>query len=228
MELSIIIPVYNERGTILKVLNTVKNVDIGDIEKEIIVVDDGSTDGTKDLLKEIKDNDIKIFYHGKNAGKGTALRTGFKYASGDLIIIQDADLEYNPNDYVNLLKPILSKETRVVYGSRFLEANHKEIPLHYIGNKLLTLITNSLYFSKITDMETCYKVFTRDVIKKINLKAKKFDFEPEITAKILKNGYNIIEVPIEYNSRGFSQGKKITWIDGLKAIYYLIKYRFVN
>ena len=231
MKLSIIIPVYNEEKTILKVLDKVKKVKLNDITKEIILVDDFSTDGTKNILSELKDSSLKIFFHQKNHGKGAAIRTALKHATGDIIIIQDADLEYEPEEYPKLLEPIIENETKVVYGSR-LKAIRKNIKnmykLHYIGNTVLTLMTNLLYGSMISDMETCYKVFKKEVIKDMKLKAKRFDFEPEITAKILKKGYKIKEVPINFVGRKFDEGKKITWKDGIKALYYLIKYRFVD
>ena len=230
-KLSVIIPVYNEKRTVLKVIDKVKKVNINNVVKEMIVVDDFSTDGTRDILKKINSRSIRIFFHKKNMGKGAAIKTGLKHASGGIILIQDADLEYNPEEYKKLLKPIINNKAEVVYGSR-LEAIRKDIKnmykLHYIGNLFLTLMTNLLYGAKITDMETGYKVFRKEVIKKINLRANRFDFEPEITAKMLKNGYKIHEVPISFAGRKFEQGKKITWIDGVKAAYYLIKYRFVD
>jgi len=231
MKLSIIIPVYNEEKTILKVLDKVKKVKLNDITKEIILVDDFSTDGTKNILSELKDSSLKIFFHQKNHGKGAAIRTALKHATGDIIIIQDADLEYEPEEYPKLLEPIIENETKVVYGSR-LKAIRKNIKnmykLHYIGNTVLTLMTNLLYGSMISDMETCYKVFRKEVIKDMKLKARRFDFEPEITAKILKKGYKIKEVPINFVGRSFNEGKKITWKDGIKALYSLVKYRFVD
>lgn len=230
-KLSIIIPVYNEEKTISDVINEVKKVKIKGIAKEMIVVDDSSTDNTRNILKKIKDKSIKVFYHKKNMGKGAAIKTGLKNSTGDIILIQDADLEYSPDEYPKLLKSIIKGNAKVVYGSR-LEAIKKNLKnmykLHYIGNLFLTLITNLLYRAKITDMETGYKVFRREVVKEINLKSKRFDFEPEITAKILKKGYKIYEVPISFAGRKFKEGKKITWLDGIKAVYYLIKYRFVD
>lgn len=232
--ISVIIPVYNEKENILKIIKKVENVKI---KKEIVIVDDYSIDGTRDLLKKIKNPDINIFYHKKNCGKGRAVRTGLSHAKGDIIIIQDADLEYDPNDYYSLIKPIQEGKTDVVYGSRYLkkfDAKHfvKEglfvVAIHYVGNKLLTKITQILYNTNITDMETCYKVFKKDAIKDIKLRAKRFDLEPELTAKFLKRGYKICEVPISYKARGFKEGKKITWKDGIKALYYLIKYRFID
>jgi glycosyltransferase involved in cell wall biosynthesis len=182
-------------------------------------------------LSELKDSSLKIFFHQKNHGKGAAIRTALKHATGDIIIIQDADLEYDSTEYPKLLKPIIEKETKVVYGSRLkaIKKNLKNMyKLHYLGNAFLTLMTNLLYGSMISDMETCYKVFKKEVLNDIKLKSKRFDFEPEITAKILKKGYKIKEVPINFVGRKFDEGKKITWKDGIKALYYLIKYRFVD
>lgn len=225
-KLSIIIPTYNERNTILEIINKVEKVDIGKIKKEIIIIDDCSKDGTRELLKRIKNH--KIFYHEKNKGKGSAIKTGLKHSTGDLILIQDADLEYDPNDYPNLIRPIIEGKTKVVYGSRFLKKHKARYRIYYIGNIILSLITRTFYLRKITDMETCYKVFKKEVIKNIKLKAERFDFEPEITVKIIKKGYKIIEVPIWYKCRAFKEGKKITWKDGLKAAWCLIKYRFID
>ncbi|MBT4396913.1 glycosyltransferase family 2 protein [archaeon] len=233
MKLSIIIPIYNEKKTIISVLDAVNSVDLGDIEKEIILVDDYSTDGSRDILKDLE-SEYKVIYHKKNCGKGRALRSGFEHVTGDIIIIQDADLEYDPNDYVSLLDPILKGKTKVVYGSRFLgkrvKLKREKYKLYYIGNQFLTFMTSVLYLRKITDMETCYKVFKREVIDEIkpNLKSQRFDFEPEITAKVIKRGYKIVEVPIWYKCRDFDEGKKITWKDGMKALWYLLKYRIVN
>ena len=229
MKLSVIVPVYNEEKTILEILDKVEKVDLGDIKKEIIVVDDCSRDRTREVLKTIKNKKVKIFYHEKNQGKGSSIRTGLNHVTGDIVIIQDADLEYNPQNIAFLLQPILNQETKVVYGSRLLGSHKDMYFLHYVGNYILTLITNLLYGSNITDMETGYKVMDASVIRNIKLKARRFDFEPEITAKILKKGYKIKEIPINFtNPRKFSEGKKITWRDGIKAIYYLLKYRFFN
>ncbi len=225
MKLSVVIPVYNEAKTIRQILDKVDAVDVG-IEKEIVLVDDCSSDGTREILKELKQ--YKVIFHEVNKGKGASVRTGIENSKGDIIIIQDADLEYDPNDYVKLLKPILNGDTKVVYGSRFLGREPTEILSHYIGNKLLTFITNLLYNSKITDMETCYKVFRREILNGITLKSNRFEFEPEITSKILKKGYKIMEIPINYKVRGYDEGKKITILDGVSALYYIIKYRFKN
>lgn len=231
LKLSVIIPVYNEENTITKVINKVKNIRLKGISKEIIIIDDLSADGTRGILEKIKNKSIKITYHRKNIGKGAAIKTGLKNATGDIILIQDADLEYDPKEYKRLLKPIIENKSEVVYGSRFnfIRKNLKRMyKLHYIGNLFLTFMTNLLYGAKITDMETGYKVFRKEVIKSINIKAKRFDFEPEITAKILKKGYKIFEVPISFAGRKFDEGKKITWKDGVQAAYYLIKYRFFD
>jgi len=222
--LSIVIPVYNEKNTIQKIVDLVEAVKLVDgIDKEIIIVDDGSTDGTRDILSKIVGH--KIVLHEKNKGKGAAVRTGLKEAGGDYILIQDADLEYDPEEYVLLLKPILNGRADVVYGSRMLGSHTATHFYYYLGNKLVTFITNLLYNSSITDMETCYKVFRREVIKNIELESNRFNIEPEITAKVLKK-HRIYEVPISYSARGFDEGKKISWKDGLSAILTLIKYRF--
>ncbi|MBS3171246.1 glycosyltransferase family 2 protein [Candidatus Woesearchaeota archaeon] len=227
MKLSIIIPVYNEKETILKILKKVEDIELKYIEKEIIIVDDFSTDGTRDILKSLEKH--KIFFHEKNIGKGGAIRTGLKYFTGDIVLFQDADLEYDPKFYNDLLKPILNNETKVVYGSRMLGEHKDMYSLHYFGNNFLTIATNFLFNCKISDMETCYKVFKKEVLEGISLKSEKFDFEPEITAKILKKGYKIKEVPIDFkNPRDFEQGKKITWKDGVMHFYYLLKYRFFD
>ena len=231
LKLSVIIPVYNEEKTIDAVIGSVQKVALKDIKKEIIVVDDFSTDNTRKILLGLMDSNLKIFFHQKNQGKGTAIRTGLKHVTGDIILIQDADLEYNPSEYGKLLRPIIEDNKNVVYGTRleYIKHNVKNMNrLHFIGNIFLTHITNLFYNTRITDMETGYKVFRKEVIDKIKLKAKRFDFEPEITAKILKKGYKIYEVPITFKARKFNEGKKITWRDGIKALFYLIKYRFIN
>lgn len=225
MKLSVIMPIYNEKETIREIINRVKKVDLN---KEIIVVDDCSTDGTREVLKKIKG--VKVVLHKQNGGKGTAIRTGLKYVTGDIIVIQDGDLEVNPQEFIRLMECI-KNGADVVYGSRMLGKSYKDLPLyykHYLGNKLLNFITNLLYGCKITDMETCYKMIKTKIVKSLNLKAKRFDFEPEITSKILKRGYKIKEIPIGYNPRSFKEGKKINWKDGIKAALYLIKYRFFD
>ncbi len=228
IKLSVIIPVYNEEKTIKKVIDKVKKVKLKNIKKEIIIVDNFSEDNTRNILKNLNDDSLKIFYHDKNMGKGTSIKTGFKNSTGDIILIQDADLEYNPDDYEKLLKPIIEDKAKVVYGSRIVATrnNPKNMyRLYYLGNLFLTFMTNLLYSAKISDMATGYKVFRKDVIKGINLKSKGFDFDTEITTKILKKGYKIYEVPISFVGRSFEEGKKITWMDGVKAAYYLLKYR---
>ncbi len=229
--LSILMPVYNEAQTIEKIIELVESVKLGDIQKELIIVDDGSKDGTRDVLKDLsQDSTHKIYFHGQNMGKGAALRTALTYASGDIIIIQDADMEYDPKEYSELIKPILEGRADVVYGSRLSGAKVARAFnfWHLVGNKFLTLLTNLLYNSTLSDMETCYKVFRADVIKNIQIKSNRFDFEPEITAKVLKRKHKLYEMPISYYGRDFSEGKKITWRDGFSAVWALIKYRFVD
>ena len=224
-------PVYNEVGTIHEIIRKVEAVQLGDVRKELIIVDDGSRDGTREALKELaQTSDHKIYFHGQNMGKGAALRTALTYAVGDIILIQDADLEYDPAEYAELIKPILEGRADVVYGSRLSGAKVSRAFnfWHYVGNKMLTFITNLLYNSILSDMETCYKVFRADVIKNLQIKSNKFDFEPEITAKVLKRKHKLYEMPISYYGRDFSEGKKITWRDGFGAIWALIKYRFVD
>lgn len=226
--LSVVIPVYNEVKTIEKLIQRVKDVNI---EKEIIVVDDCSTDGTREILQKNNGNGIRAFFHEKNEGKGVALRTGFKYATGEIVAIQDADLEYDPQDYVKLIKPIRDGIADVVYGSRFLTYKfHCKRPFyltHFVGNKFLNFLVNLLYGTRVTDMETCYKVIKKTVLEKnIDLSARRFDVEPEITAQLLRKGFKIYEIPISYNPRDYKDGKKICWRDGIIAIYVLLKYRF--
>ena len=225
LKVSIIIPVYNEAATIREIVARVQS---SPINKEIVIVDDGSMDGTRDILKQIEYPDVHIIMHGVNQGKGMAIRTGLKYATGAYVLIQDADLEYDPADYEVLLRPVLRGKATVVYGSRFLGEHKAMLFWHSVGNRLLTLITNIFYDSTLTDMETCYKLIPTDLIRSIRLRCRRFDFEPEITAKILKRGYRIYEVPISYAGRELHEGKKITWRDGIPALLTLIKYRFVD
>jgi len=228
LKLSIVIPVYNEKDTIEEIIRRVRAAPI-DLEKEIVAVDDYSTDGTRDLLARIaKSGDVKVVLHPVNMGKGAAVRTGLSHATGDVMLIQDADLEYDPEDYPALLKPILRGKAQVVYGSRFLGEHRAMLFWHSVGNNLLTLAANLLYDSSLTDMETCYKVFTREVAEKIKLRSPRWGFDPEITARILKLGYRIYEVPISYTGREFSEGKKISWRDGLVVLWTLLKCRFTD
>ncbi len=230
-KLSIIIPVYNEEKTLSEVIAKVLSVRLGRVRKEIVIVDDASTDKTHSILAAIAQPTIKIAYHHKNKGKGAAIRTGLAKSTGDIIIIQDADLEYSPDDYAKILEPILQNKCAVVYGSRIdaIKRDFKNMYyLHYFGNRFLAFCTNLLYGSRLTDMETCYKAFRREVLAGVKLSARRFEIEPEITAKILKRGYTIYEVPISFKGRKFHEGKKITWKDGLWALYYLLKYKIKN
>ena len=228
-KVSIIIPVFNEKNTIKLLLEKVQNANFSGLEKEIIMVDDCSTDGTTEILKELS-KQYKVFFHEKNQGKGAAIRTAIKEATGDFVVIQDADLEYLPDDYDKLLPFLINDEADVVYGSRFKnQENSKNFILkNKIANKFLTLLTNILYGAEITDMETCYKAFKRELIQSITIKSNRFDFEPEITAKIMKRKAILKEVPISYFGRGHDEGKKINWKDGIHAILTLIKYRFID
>jgi glycosyltransferase involved in cell wall biosynthesis len=225
LKLSVVIPVYNEKKSLLEILRRVLSAPV---EKEIIVVDDFSTDGTRDLLRDLEKQEFKVLYHEKNQGKGAALRTGFRHATGDFVIVQDADLEYDPNEYPKLLQPILNGAADVVYGSRFSGQRKNMTSLHTLGNLFLTGMTNIFFRTSITDMETCYKLFKRETIQGIPIECNRFNFEPEITAKLLKRGLRIVEVPIAYSGRSSSEGKKITWRDGFSAVWTLIKYRFTD
>ena len=228
MKISIVIPCYNERDTILKIVEAVKKSPVED--KEIIIVDDGSTDGTVEKLKGLFSNpSIKVVYHETNQGKGAALVTGISAATGDVVIIQDADLEYDPREYPNLLQPIADGHADVVFGSRFMGGRpHRVVYFwHMVGNKLLTLFSNMLTNLNLTDMETCYKVFKREVIQSISIKEKRFGFEPEITAKLSKMDIRIYEVGISYYGRTYKEGKKIGWKDGIRAIYAILKYNLI-
>ncbi|GIX06248.1 MAG: glycosyl transferase [Candidatus Poribacteria bacterium] len=226
-KLSVIIPVYNERETLPKVLQRVQEVEIG-IEKEVVIVDDASTDGTRELLQELEKAappNVRIAYHPRNRGKGAALRTGFALASGDLILVQDADLEYDPADYPRLLEPIQSGEAEVVYGSRFL-TGRQTVWIHYLGNRALTLLSNCVNGLRLTDMETCYKLIPTELLRSIPLRSDRFGFEPEITAKLARRGARIVEVPIRYQPRSWKQGKKIGWKDAFATVGQILRYRF--
>ena len=227
MNLSVVIPVYNEEHNIREILRRVQATKLA---KEIVVVDDGSQDGTREILKKMDGKGkIRVILHERNKGKGAAVVTGLNAAKGDVLLIQDADLEYDPRDYPALLQPIHEGVADVVYGSRFLGSPHRVTMFwHLVANKLLTLMTNILYNTILTDMETGYKVFPRKVIEDMNLRAKRFDFEPEFTAKALKRNYRIFEVPISFNPRDYSQGKKIKLRDAFEAVWTLLKYRFVE
>lgn len=228
MKLSVVIPVYDEKDTVLESLRRVQAADVG-FEKEIIIVDDGSTDGTRAILETIKAENVRVLFHEKNRGKGAALKTGFAEAKGDIILIQDSDLEYDPREYPKLLEPILDGRADAVYGSRFLGGPHRVLFFwHYVGNRLLTTLSNMFSNLNLTDMETCYKVFKRDVLEKITLKSRRFGFEPEITLKLAKHKARIYEIPISYSGRDYSEGKKIGWKDGLAAIYHIIRFRFFD
>jgi glycosyltransferase involved in cell wall biosynthesis len=225
-EVTVLIPVYNEAKTILEVIQRVQrqsNV------TQIVVVDDCSTDGTRELLRSTTfAGDVKVLYHDKNMGKGAGIRTGVQAATKDIIIIQDADLEYNPTDFPVVLRPILDGDADVVYGSRFLGTHRSFMLHHYLGNRFLSAVTNVLYNNILSDMETGYKAFRAPILKSITIRSNRFDFEPEITAKVLKRGYRIYEVPIYYAGRDYAEGKKITWRDGFAAIWALIRFRFTD
>lgn len=223
--LSVVMPVFNEEKTIIEIINYVSK---SPINKEIIVVDDGSTDNTRHILSQLKHDAIKLIFHEENSGKGSAVQTGFDAATGDIIVIQDADLEYDPDEYPILLNPILSGKADVVYGSRFGgHGEHRVLYFwHYVGNRFLTLLSNMFTDLNLTDMETCYKAFTRNALDGIRIQEKRFGFEPEITAKIARKKLRIYEVPISYYGRTYEEGKKINWRDGFRALWCIIKYNF--
>ena len=227
MKLSVLMPVYNERDTLEEIVKQVLDTGLVD---EIIIVDDGSTDGSRDIMKQWGDDRlVHVIFHEQNMGKGSAIRTAISSAQGDVMVIQDADLEYDPRDYPKLLQPIAENRADVVYGSRFIGGPARKVYFwHRVGNLMLTLLTNILYNIDLTDMETCYKCFRADVVKNMPLRSRRFELEPEITAKIAKRGYRIFEVPISYYGREYHEGKKITGWDALPAIWTLIKYRFVD
>ena len=222
--ISVVIPVYNEEETVLEVIERVRSTEL---VSEIVVVDDGSSDGTWNVLQGLNHPDVCIFRHEKNSGKGSALKTGFAHVTGDIVIIQDADLEYDPGEYPVLINPIVQGRADVVYGTRFAGGTHRVLFFwHYVGNRLLTLLSNMLTNLNLTDMETCYKVFRADVIRKIDIKSKRFGVEPELTAKVARMGCRIYEVPISYYGRDYLEGNKITWRDGLAAVWHILRFRF--
>jgi glycosyltransferase involved in cell wall biosynthesis len=225
--LSVIVPVFNERTTVAEVIRRIRAVELP-VPLEVIVVDDASSDGSDKVLAALVDSTVRVISHPVNQGKGAAIRTGLGAVRGDLVLIQDADLEYDPEDWPKLLDPVLRGKARVVYGSRFTGERMNMMPLHWIGNRFLSLVTNVLYASTMSDMETCYKLFDRRVLDGITVESDRFEFEPEITAKVLRRGYRIYEVPISYSGREVHEGKKITWRDGIGALRALIKYRFVR
>lgn len=224
-KLSIIIPVYNEEKTLLEVLKRIELAELPDFEKEIIIIDDYSTDNSRKILKGLK-NDYQILYHAENLGKGAALRTGFDQASGDFLIVQDADLEYHPREYPRLLEPLVENKADIIYGSRNLKSNPRFKKRYYWGVVFISWLTNLFYRSNLTDVYTCYKVFKRPLLERLDLKSNGFEIEEEITAKALKANYRILEIPIDYCPRNIEEGKKINCFDGLKAILAIIKYKF--
>ena len=227
MKLSVVIPVYNEKNTLSELICRVEAVKL---EKEIIIVDDASTDGTRDLLKKYEEQEgFKVIYQSKNAGKGSALRAGFDKVEGEIIIVQDADLEYDPKEYPTLIEPILDGRADVVYGSRFLGGTHRVFFFwHYVGNKVLTTLSNMCTNLCLTDMETGYKVFRRTVLDSFILKCNRFGFEPEFTSKVARHAFRIYEVPISYSGRGYEEGKKINWKDGVAALWFIFRFRFFS
>lgn len=226
MKLSVVIPVFNEAATVGRLIERVSGVAL-DLQKEIIVVDDGSTDGTDEALRGYADRaDVRLLRHERNRGKGAALRTGFAAAAGDIVIVQDADLEYDPAEYPRLIQPILDGKADVVYGSRFAGGEHHRVLYfwHYVGNRLLTLLSNAFTNLNLTDMETCYKVFRREVLEDMRLREDRFGFEPEITAKVARRRWVVYEVGISYSGRTYEEGKKIAWQDGCRAIWCILRY----
>jgi glycosyltransferase involved in cell wall biosynthesis len=225
--LSVIVPVFNERTTVTEIVRRMRHVQLP-MDLEIIIVDDCSSDGTDKILAALEDSTVRVLRHSSNQGKGAGIRTGLAVARGDLVLIQDADLEYDPEDWPKLLHPMLRGKAKVVYGSRFTGERKNMLFWHWVGNRTLSLVTNVLYNTTISDMETCYKLFDRKVLDGITIVSDRFDFEPEITAKVLRRGYRIYEVPISYNGREFDEGKKITWKDGFGALWALIRFRVVR
>jgi glycosyltransferase involved in cell wall biosynthesis len=227
--LSVIVPVFNERNTVAEIIRRMRAVTLpGGLELEVVVVDDGSSDGTDKVLGALEDSTVRVINHGANKGKGAAISTGLETVRGDLVLVQDADLEYDPDDWPRLIDPILRGKAQIVYGSRFTGERKNMFPSHWLGNRFLTLVTNILYRSTLSDMETCYKLFDRRVLAGITIRSQRFDFEPEITAKVLRRGYRIYEVPISYAGREVDEGKKISWRDGFGALVALVRYRFTT
>ncbi len=223
MKLSVIIPVFNEEKTLMEVINTIRSVDV---DKEIIIVDDASTDSSHSILDELsRKQNIKVLFHDRNTGKGGAIKTAMAHIKGDLVIIQDADLEYNPRQYPALMKPIIEGRADVVYGSRFMKYNKRIYLRFYLGNKLLSLFISLLFMKHITDSYTCYKLFKKEVFKNLNITSNGFEMEAEITAKVLKKKYRLLEVPIDYNPRSIKEGKKICWKDAVVGMFSILKYR---
>ncbi len=228
-KLSVVVPVFNERSTVVEILRRMRAVELpAGLDLEIVVVDDGSTDGTRDVLAQLRDSTVKVVQQPSNQGKGAAVRVGFAHATGDLVLIQDADLEYDPDDWPRLVNPLLRGKALVVYGSRFTGERKNMLFLHWMGNRFLSLVTNTLYNTTLSDMETCYKLIDRRVLDLLRLRANRFDIEPEITARVLRLGVRIYEVPISYAGREFDEGKKITWRDGFAALWMLVKCRFTD
>jgi glycosyltransferase involved in cell wall biosynthesis len=225
--LTVITPVFNERSTVAEVIRRMRAVQLP-VVLQIIVVDDGSSDGSDKVLGALQDSTVRVIQHAQNEGKGAAIRTGLAEARGDLVLIQDADLEYDPADWPRLLEPILRGKAQVVYGSRFTGERKNMLPLHWLGNRFLSLVTNVLYSSTLSDMETCYKLFDSRVLEGLTIRSNRFDFEPEITAKMLRRGHRIYEVPISYAGREPDEGKKITWRDGISALKALVRFRFTK
>lgn len=229
-KLSIVIPIYNEAEHLEEILRQINAVEIG-MEKELILVDDCSTDGTREILEKLQnsaENTAKIFYHEINRGKGATLRTGFQHITGEITLIQDADLEYDPQDYPKLLEPILVNKADVVYGSRFMGGRQEGLLRSYLANRFLTFLSNLVNGTKLTDMETCYKVIKTDILKDISLCSDRFGFEPEITAKLAKRKCNIVDVPISYRGRDYHEGKTVSWKDGVAAIFHILRFRFFS
>lgn len=225
-KLSIVIPAYNERNTIAESVRRAREAELS-IDREIIIVDDGSTDGTRDIISRLEDSTVRVVMKGENGGKGTALRRGFEEASGDVIVVHDADLEYDPRDWMTMLRPMQDGVANVVYGSRFTGERRNMMFWHWAGNRFLSLLTNVLYNTTVSDMETCYKMVDAELLKSLRLTSDRFDIEPEITAKLLRLGHRIYEVPIRYAGREIDEGKKISWRDGFPALWTLLRLRFV-